>query len=211
MNTISNKEINELTYLKFDLLLQGIRLTEKAIQNLDGFKNPIRTRSGASGGLDIVLPHDVFVNVPVSEHFVSASEYELGFDDGRFKILKQKKYLVDAFLLPEPKYYGLKTSDGSEDMVRIGQMCSPDRFCYGMTGPGCYFWASSKRCKFCSIGNNYNADAGKKRAEHLIEVLEYAINEEKYPAKHILIGGGTPATDDMGARLIVNPIVKTTN
>lgn len=35
-----------------------------------------------------------------------------------------------------------------------------------------------------------------------MEALSYAVNDPNIPAKHILIGGGTPAGDDMGAILV---------
>ncbi len=194
-------ERQTLTKLKFDLLASGMRVSDRALSQLDGFKNPIRARSGASGGLDVILSKDVYVNVPVNENFAKLSPFKLDYNGETFILRDATSILRTVQLLPIPKYYELKTADKSEDMVRIGQMCSPDRFCYGMTGPGCYFWSSEKRCKFCSIGNNYSADASKKKEKHLLEVIQRAVNDNAHPAKHILIGGGTSPGQDMGATL----------
>jgi biotin synthase-like enzyme len=56
-------------------------------------------------------------------------------------------------------------------------------------------------CKYCSIGRNYQADAVKKKSYHLVEAIQAAVADPIRPAKHVLLGGGTPAGDDMGARL----------
>lgn len=84
-------------------------------------------------------------------------------------------------------------------MHKVGQMCSGDRFCYGMTGPYCRFWKTDTRCRFCSIGLNRERDASGKTIAQLVETLSIAVNDPRLPAKHVLIGGGTPDSDDMGA------------
>lgn len=200
-NHLSTEEEKKLAMIKFALLAKGAQLSKSAHQALIDAKKPVRARSGVSGGLDVVMPHNVYVNVPVGETFARNSDILLDYADGRFIIRRNDDDLAPIDLLPIPQYYGKKTADGSEDMVRIGQMCSGDRFCYGMTGPGCYFWKRDKRCKFCSIGDNYNADASRKKARHLLEVLDHAINDPVHPAKHVLLGGGTPLGEDMGAVL----------
>ena len=86
-------------------------------------------------------------------------------------------------------------------MKKIGQLCSGDRFCYGMTGPYCFFWKTDYAVQFLL---------------HWIEQRLRRFSEDDWPAlgdfgcgcrrpllpvKHVLIGGGTPNVDDMGARL----------
>lgn len=195
-------DIDILIDLKIELLCNGMRISHEAEKMMIDSKSPIRTRSGASGGLDIILPLNIFVNVPVVEAFSSTSTLCLDYtNELLFYIQKDNRLISKIQLVPTPEYYSKETSDGCEQMKRIGQMCSADRFCYGMTGPGCSFWRKSDRCKFCSIGNNYSADAAAKKVEHLMEVLDAAVNDKILPAKHILLGGGTPPTDDMGAVL----------
>lgn len=200
-NTPSLETIRRLAMIKFELLARGIRISDEADERFWNVKNPMRTRSGASGGLDVLLPHDVYVNAPTKEKFVRESPMVLEFKNSEFFISKGGEYLCPTELLPVPLYYEKRTKDGSEYMSRIGQMCNADRFCYGMTGPGCQFWHQERRCRFCSIGDNYDGDAARKKAKHMIEVLGEAISDPRQPAKHVMLGGGTPPGEDMGAVL----------
>lgn len=193
-------ELENLGRLKFELLEKGLRLSHRAQECLRDKKGPIRTRSGASGGLDIVLPKNVHVNVPVVEAFASSSQLVLDLENGDFVIRKNQNIICSVELQPIPSYYSLYTSDGIS-MVKVGQMCSGDRFCYGMTGPYCFFWKRERRCHYCTIGLNSKSDASQKTIGNLLETLSYAVNDPLIPAKHVLVGGGTPDGDDMGALL----------
>lgn len=186
---------------KFGLLAEGARIEESFKKQLLERNLIIRTRSGVSGGLDVYLPGDVAVNIPVSESYAADSGYEIKHQDGQIFITKSGADPIVAELVAEPDYYARKSADNSVELKRIGQMCSSDRFCYGMTGASCFFWKEERRCKYCSIGNNYDSDAAKKQEKHLLEALRAAVDDPKVPARHILIGGGTPPGDDMGANL----------
>ena len=193
--------------LKFAILANGLRLTPRADATLfendtaNRAKKPLRTRSGVSGGLDLRLSADVFVNAPVAERFAKSSDLVLDILENGFGVWRGDEFLANVTPLPEPRFYARETQDGTERLSRIGQMCSPDRFCYGMTGPGCSFWPKHERCRYCSIGFNKPDDATRKREDHLYEALEAAIDEPEWPARHVLLGGGTPVGDDMGALL----------
>ena len=50
--------------LKHDILASGVRLTEGAKSALNAVR---RTRSGVSGGLDLLIDDVVYVNAPVRE------------------------------------------------------------------------------------------------------------------------------------------------
>jgi hypothetical protein len=194
--------------LKFQILASGLRIGDGASSRLfDGApdgkraKQPLVTRSGVSGGLDLQLGGEVFVNAPVLEPFTQESPLLLDDQDGRLVLLEDERVVCDVSPLGEPAYYALRTSDGEKEMRHVGQMCSPDRFCYGMTGPGCSFWRPDRRCRYCSIGSHVNVDGLRKREKHLYEALEAACLEKRWPARHVLLGGGTPSGDDMGASL----------
>lgn len=193
-------ELKEIGLLKFELLASGLRVTEIAKQALRRAKGPIRTRSGASGGLDLILPGGIHVNAPVNETFAADSILQLGYDQGELALFRGEQKLVQVALQPIPRYYDSLTTDGVP-MVRIGQMCSGDRFCYGMTGAFCFFWREDRRCGFCTTGLNGDQDAAQKTARQLLETLDLAVTDPSLPAKHILIGGGTPEGEDMGAKL----------
>jgi hypothetical protein len=192
-------ELKRIGLIKFEILASGLKISKQAWQHLIDAKKPIRTRSGASGGLDLILPHNIHVNCPITEHFSSISQLALDFED-ELVIKRGQEILCTAKLQLAPKYYGLSTSDGAP-MIKIGQMCSGDRFCYGMTGPYCFFWKPENRCRFCSIGLNKDHDASQKVISQLLEALAVAIDDPFLPAKHVLIGGGTPNIEDMGASI----------
>ena len=194
------EELRRIGLIKFEILASGLKVSDQARQFVACAKGPIRTRSGVSGGLDIVLPHHVYINCPVNERVASQSQLLLDVDDGNLVIKRGQQVLCEAKLQPIPKYYTLATSDGVP-MVKIGQMCTGDRFCYGMTGPYCFFWEANRRCKFCSIGLNKDRDASRKTASQMLEALAVAVEDPAIPARHVLLGGGTPNVEDMGAML----------
>jgi Radical SAM superfamily len=194
------REMQTLARLKFELLDRGISVSERAVHKLVDIKHPIRTRSGAAGGLDMILPYDIHVNTPVDERFARFSELTLDSASSGFVICRGDMIITSVDLQTRPTFYDKTTSSGIA-MSSIGQMCSADRFCYGMTGPYCYFWKRDRRCKYCSIGLNKDRDASRKTIELLIETLAVAVEDPSLPAKHVLIGGGTPDGEDMGAIL----------
>jgi hypothetical protein len=208
-----SNDLRALAALKFDVLAKGAILDSATRSELfsarkdwaegQGSHGPatpiLRTRSGVSGGLDVVLADSpIFINIPVNELFATYSEYRIYVEGGKVYIASTDSR-HEIYVLPEPAYYHLRTEDKAEPLSRIGQMCSGDRLCYGMTGPGCSFWPRDQRCKYCSIGNNYSQDASKKSESYFLQVLEKAVDDPVRPAFHLLIGGGTPPGEDMGA------------
>ena len=193
-------DLQQVGLVKFEILASGLRVSDQVRQFVARAKGPIRTRSGASGGLDMILPHDVHVNSPINERFAAQSELLLEVENEHLVVKRGEETLFPVSLQPTPRYYGLHTSDNMP-MIKVGQMCSGDRFCYGMTGAFCFFWRSDRRCRFCSIGLNQDKDASQKSVSQMLETLSEAVRDPELPAKHVLIGGGTPVGEDMGAVL----------
>lgn len=195
-----DEELISIGQLKFELLSKGIRISEKIEKKNNSSGDIIRTRSGASGGLNIVLPREIYVNVPVNESFATGTNLILDLQDDKFMVFRDDNPLAEIKIQSLPEYYNYSTGNGIP-LSMIGQMCSNDRFCYGMTGAYCRFWKADLRCKYCSIGLNNKQDASGKTIDNFIEALSYAVEDPLIPAKHILIGGGTPMSEDMGAVL----------
>jgi hypothetical protein len=194
------QELKSLGLLKFEMLASGLRVSDAAWQQIARSKSPVRTRSGASGGLDVILPNDIHVNAPVTEPFALESPLLLDVQDGALAVKRGEAVEATVTLQSRPAYYGQHTSDGVL-MGKVGQMCSSDRFCFGMTGPYCWFWKRDRRCQYCSIGLNKPDDASRKTIDQLLETLAMATEDADLPAKHMLIGGGTTDGEDMGAIL----------
>jgi hypothetical protein len=195
-------------WCKFDALAQGLRLDESAKAVLFGdaapvtVKRPLRTRSGVSGGIDLQLSERLFVNAPILEPFAAESGLLLCVDDEQLTIKSDDGDLsLVVKPIPEPGFYSTRTATANRPMASVAQMCSPDRLCYGMTGPACSFWREDIRCQYCSIGTKVNPDALRKQEDELYETLEAALTEATWPARHVLLGGGTPSGPDMGAKL----------
>lgn len=192
--------------LKVDLLAEGLRVSRGAKQLVARAKPPLRVRSGACGGLDVVLRDGTYVNCPVREHFVAGSPYELVAHEDELYISGPGREGVDdvarlpVTLVPTPAYYSALGSDGTP-LSRVAQLCS-DRLGVGMTNI-CSFWRSrSRRCKYCSIGLNVRDEESNKRLDQILEATAAALEDPVAPARHVLLGGGTPEGPDAGAAAI---------
>lgn len=190
----------KMARLKVELLSEGLRITRQAeeLRVIHG-KPPLRVRSGSCGGLDVVLPDGTYVNCPVFEHFVATSSFELAAIDDSLEIRHSPTGVcVPIELVPAPAYYDSLASDGTA-LSQIGQLCS-DRLGIGITNR-CVFWDSRKeRCRFCSIGLNTKSghETRDKTLEEILEVVDAAYTDTISPARHILLGGGTPEGPDAG-------------
>lgn len=159
----------------------------------------LRVRSGSCGGLDVVLPDGTWVNCPVREPFARVSSLRLISEGGQTLIAGLERP-VPVELVVAPAYYGDATSRGVQ-MLRVGQLCS-DRVGVGMTNICTYFRSAKQRCRFCSIGHNVRDEMGTKNVDDVVETVLAALRDSAVPARHVLLGGGTPAGDDSGAKRI---------
>jgi hypothetical protein len=190
--------------LKIEALAEGLSLTTAGARHLNAHKatgsatEPVRTRSGVSGGLDLALGDDIYLNAPVVEHYALSSKVVLDAREGGL-VLSSGDYECAVSPVARPSYYGSLDPMG-RNAERIAQMCSADRLCYSLTGPTCSFWNENDRCQYCSIGQNAEADAPQRVIDELLLVMALAVTDDTRPARHLLLGGGTPTGDDMGAK-----------
>ena len=191
----------EAAKLKTALLSYGIRLSGLLRQNFKETVRPaLRVRSGSCGGLDIILPGGVYVNCPINEHFAQHSPYSLVSSAEGFILQGPGGIDYPISLLPMPDYYR-KTNHHGEPLSSIGQLCG-DRLGIGLTND-CIYWRNpSERCKFCSIGLNLKTETRRKTFDDILEVVDAALNDSISPARHILLGGGTPVGPDAGALVV---------
>ena len=188
----------EAARLKTALLSYGVRLSDPLRHDLVKSVRPaMRVRSGSCGGLDIVLPGGTYVNCPINEPFVHASPYSLEIGDDGFVLCGPFGDDYPVSLLPMPDYYSQTTRNG-ETLSNIGQLCG-DRLGIGLTNDCIYWRHPSERCKFCSIGLNLKTETRRKPFDDIIEVVDAALSDSVSPARHILLGGGTPSGLDAGA------------
>ncbi len=183
--------------LKFELLGWGLTATERAWEEVRRVgKYPQQVRSGASGGLDLVLPGGLWVNAPVYTREDEPRAAVLDLNEDGFCI-SGREIALPIEVVPRPAYYDRLTSDGTS-MRNVGQM-SGDRIGFGLAN-ACYFWQQERRCQFCSIGLNRRNELPDKSLDLIFETLEAAVEDPILPARHILLSGGTPPGPDRGAR-----------
>src|SRR4029078_11786557 len=166
--------------LKLDLYCQGIRLdpslTGEGLEERGGRKI-LRTRAGLGSGLEVVLPGNLWTNVPVAEPFAKDSPYlALAGKDGRVFIEHDALGPVtEVHLSPRPDWYDRTTSTG-KPMTRIGSLQGtylgvyPSKVCaYCLHSP-------KDQCRFCSVGLNLGADdADEKSVREVVEVVKAAV------------------------------------
>jgi hypothetical protein len=190
---------------KVELLAEGLRVSPAAADFLaENGKPPLRVRSGSCGGLDLVLPGDIYANCPVDEVFARDSRLSLeNGDDALYIVDSRDGVTTPVNVLPRPDYYGQTSSAGNVPLSRLGQLCS-DRLGIGLTN-GCVYWAKADtRCRFCSIGLNVRTghEIGRKLEADVVEVVSAALDDAVIRPAHVLLGGGTPAGPDAGALAI---------
>lgn len=203
--TIEPRTTVETARLKVELLSKGLRIEDSAQQSVLDAKPALRVRSGSCGGLDVILPGGVYVNCPVHEAFAAESPFQLRWTGHQLVVSRtagQTACEVPVSLVPTPTYYARFDAHGLP-LSRIGQVCA-DRLGIGLTN-NCFYWRSAeRRCKFCSIGLNLRSEQRDKTADQIEEVVSAAYTDPVAPARHLLLGGGTPDGPDAGAARIAD-------
>ncbi len=163
--------------LKLDLYCKGMQLDESCLVEEDGGRKILRTRAGLGSGLELILPGNLWTNVPVAEPFAKSSPYTLHRKDGRYWIHKDGQPITHAELSPRPEWYDRKTATG-KPMTRIGTLQGTYLGVY--QAKVCEYWTEKVKvnCKFCSVGLNLGIDdADEKSIDEVMEVLWAARRE----------------------------------
>lgn len=193
--TPADTRTTEMAWLRTRLLAEGLRV-ELGAQDAARAKPMLRVRSGSCGGMDLILPDGTWVNAPVRERFARTSRLGLmSTDDG--PRLHDGERVLPVELVPSPAYYARQAASGVS-MRSIGQLCS-DRLGVGITNICTYFRSRKTRCGFCSIGLNLTDEHAHKQDGDILETVLAALADPVAPARHVLLGGGTPQGPDAGA------------
>lgn len=177
--------------LKIDLMTDGMTVSEAARREMAGGDEdrPLTLADYAStSGVSLELEGDIWVNAPIYDfnpNFVEAPPHVLDFDSDRF-FVRSGDLEVAANPVPVPDYHNQTNPWGEPytsfaithtDRVRI----SPIEGC-GIV------------CKFCDLP--YEFRYRKKSIEGLVDSVRRALEDERLPAQHVLISGGTPKPED---------------
>ena len=188
-----------MTRLKTRLLAEGLRVEIPEREFPSSSKPLLRVRSGSCGGLDLILQDRTWVNAPVRERFAQLSALCLRRADDNV-VIDDGSLLHPVELVQAPAYYRRRTGAGV-GMQRIGQLCS-DRVGVGITNVCTFYRSRARRCQFCSIGANTVNEDGQKNDSDILETIVAAVQDPVAPARHVLLGGGTPDPAEAGVMRI---------
>lgn len=152
-------------FLKLELSAKGVRLSRELIEGKD-LKAAFLARAGIGGGIDIILPDDVWVNAPVREAFTKESPYSLHKINGAF-FLEKDGERIEVGVIPPPAFYEKKTSEGTP-FAQVGTVHGG----YLTITPiaACDFFPKEESCRFCSA--NFVMGPEGKHALSVREVVE---------------------------------------
>ncbi|MBU4304892.1 MAG: radical SAM protein [Candidatus Omnitrophica bacterium] len=187
--------------LKLDLYCRGIKI-DPAIHE-EKIRKRLRVRGGLGSGVEVILPHNIWVNIPVFEKFVMDSPYELKEEKEEFYIYKNSMRIVRVDVAKTIEFYHKKTSEGNL-MREIGIMHGGALAFY--LGPRCEFWATGQNCRFCAVGLNVGLiEKEEKSIGDVVEVAREAFREGV--ADFIHINTGYSSDESCGIKTII-PYVK---
>ncbi len=176
--------------LEIDLFCRGMRVPPDV--TLDGVRGVARTRAGLGSGLDVAIAtgsrmkREVWVNVPVVEHFADSSPYRLARHGDEYQIVDERIGHEYAVRLPrEPQWYARTTTEGVP-MHRIGVLQGTYLAIY--VNPVCAFWSATPRlnCRFCTTGRNVGAaEAVEKSVDAVVETCRAAKEESGVTFVHL--------------------------
>ncbi|MCA9726557.1 MAG: radical SAM protein [Candidatus Eisenbacteria bacterium] len=178
--------------LKLDLYCKGLRIDDSFFKEGRRGRQIMRTRAGLGSGLELVLPGDLWTNVPVVEFFAADSPYLLFREDwptdhpnpdpheDRFVIRRDgdRELISEVRLSPKPTWYEKMTTSGKV-MTKVGSLQGTYLGVY--PSKVCEYWLDKPEktnCKFCSVGLNLGVDdADDKSVQEVLEVVIAARDE----------------------------------
>ncbi len=174
---LSNLRANP-ALLKLDLYSKGLRLDDSCLVEEDGGRKVLRTRAGLGSGLEVILPGNLWTNVPVTESFAARSPYTLHRVHGRYLLRWNGDEVAAVTPSPRPGWYDRSTSTG-KPMTRVGTLQGTYLGIY--QAKVCEYWTAKPvkvNCKFCSVGLNLGIDdADDKSIDEVMEVVRAAREE----------------------------------
>lgn len=160
--------------LKLELLCRGVKLDESVDPSKEG-RALTKIRAGLGSGLEMILPDDLYCNIPVLEHFVSQTPFTLEKQHGRFLIFRGDEQVCEARLALKPEWYDYRTASG-RPMTEIGSLQGTTLAFYPTEV--CGFWRMQPRvnCRFCATGLNVS-DKALPTVDEVVEVCQAARDE----------------------------------
>ncbi len=185
----------ELLRLKIRLLTEGARLPEGEYSGRKGGAGPVGARY-------FLLPNGNPVGIPIrsKEEAIKYESKEIQSTENPLIWLYDDS--IELELVPSPKFYKLKTSDGFQ-FSQIALLHGKNTLATTVY-QHCRYWDQGLQCKFCTIPHSLSQGATilEKTPSQIMEVVQAA--EEEGVIESILLTTGTPDTDDLGGQRFID-------
>ncbi len=161
----------------------GLRLSDRSSNREGG--------AGPAEGMAIWMDNRS-VSVPVGAHYVAGSPYFLKPVNNGGLLFKNDRELFPVEVIPEPKFYGMKTRDGI-GLKQIALLHGKD--CLATTViQKCVYWNTSDRCRFCGIELSLKdgQTLALKSPAQIAEAAEKALTFDG--VSHVVLTCGSPAS-----------------
>jgi hypothetical protein len=160
-------------YLKLELSVKGVRLDDTARVHPDIQRLP-DVSADIVRGIDLVLPQDVYVNVPLEADPKTDSPFLLA-GRGDQLILQRDGAGIEVRVVPQPSFYALFTRSG-QPMWHVGAVYGG--FIAINPTAGCGYSVRGGPCRFCRSGSKVGSEDGVTPSiEEVIEVVRAAFDE----------------------------------
>ncbi len=181
-------------YLKLELMIRGVKISRQALGCAEIERRiKLSKETGAALELEIVLPENVLVNIPVLECLAEDRPYTLIEEGSRFYIVGRDEK-VEVWIPSLPEFYDKKTTSGVP-MVEIGRAYAG--YLAISPTPVCEFIKQDIACHYCDL------ESKKGRAwtvDEVVETVEAALDEGA--AEFVCLNVGYTDTADGGIALL---------
>jgi hypothetical protein len=183
------------TFLKLDLAIRGVRLGADLRDHPDLTPLPVG-RGSAAGGVELLLPEDIWARVPAGERFTDASPYELRVEGDDFVVVGEGQRW-EVRVVPPPRFYQLTTRSGLP-MWQVGRASGG----YLAINPavGCAFVSRGATCHFCDLATRAPERAAVIPVADVVETVRAAFAEGA--VEFIYLHMGYLEGDDAGVEFI---------
>ena len=183
--------------LKVRLLTEGASLPEGISQGRKGGAGPV-------GGRYFQLPNGRSCGIPIRTGDMAKRYNSAPLEPTDNPEIWIYDNSIEFKLIPKPKFYELKTSDGIE-YEKIA-LLHGSRTLATTVFQSCKYWSFGTECKFCTIPHSYTAGNTilQKTPEQIVEVVLAA--EREGVIDDVLLTTGTTESPDMGIENLVRTI-----
>jgi len=166
-------EVSHSGYLKLELGTKGMRLDDAA-RSRSGVHSGPQLENETERGLELVLPDDVVVRVPIDDAASGDSPFVLSGSSERFTLHRNGGH-VDVRVVPQPQFYTRSTSSGRV-MRQVGAVHGP--FIAINPAGACGYSLRGAPCRFCRSGSGAaGSDRFAISVQDVLEVVRAAFAE----------------------------------